>query len=213
MAALSRQLRATPERGRLWRDWTVAVMLGELLGFALPALAGTAAWQLGAPQSVLYTALVIAGLGEGAVLGWFQARVLGKQLAGFSRRDWIALTAGAAGFAWILGLGISRLGQWEGGPIALRIGLAALIGVIFLLTMGGAQWIVLRRHVTHAGRWILANAVAWPIGVAIPVLAMALVPDAAPVAAFVATGIGSGIVMGLVVGMITGAFLVRLRVK
>lgn len=56
------------------------------------------------PGDLLATAvLVAAGAGEGAVLGWAQAGVLGRVLPGFPRRDRVLRTAAAAAVAWSSG--------------------------------------------------------------------------------------------------------------
>ena len=59
-------------------------------------------------------------------------------------------------------------------------------------------------------RWVLANAIAWPLGVAVPFVGLALVPDGSPAAVWAAVGIVSGVLMGAVVGAITGIALVWL---
>ena len=56
-----------------------------------------------------------------------------------------------------------------------------------------------------------ANAVAWPLGVAMPFILLALVPDASPFWVWAVAGIASGVLMGLIVGAMTGLVLVRLR--
>ena len=57
---------------------------------------------------------------------------------------------------------------------------------------------------------MLANAVAWPLGVAVPFAALAMVPEGASVMAWVTVGVASGFLMGVVVGAITGIALVWL---
>jgi hypothetical protein len=42
--------------------------------------------------------------------------------------------------------------------------------------LGFGQWLVLRRHVAKAFRWILANAAAWALGMAVVFLGMDQVP-------------------------------------
>ncbi|HLF67746.1 MAG TPA: hypothetical protein VI503_00270 [Gaiellaceae bacterium] len=71
-----------PDEGarRLWRRWLVAVTLGELVGFAIPSIAGGIAWTLDAPAGAQYLVLVAAGAGEGAVLGLAQWLALRKRL-------------------------------------------------------------------------------------------------------------------------------------
>src|SRR4029453_8001298 len=55
-------------RRRLWRRWVLAAFLGETLGFLVPVLAvvlGVDRWD----AALRFVALVVAGAGEGAVLG------------------------------------------------------------------------------------------------------------------------------------------------
>ena len=93
--------------------------------------------------------------------------------------------------------------------ILLAIG-AVVFGGGLLVSIGVPQWLVLRRHLRHAGWWVLANALAWSLGLAVPFVALALVPDAAPFWVWAATGIVSGLLMGLVVGALTGLALLWL---
>ena len=60
--------------------------------------------------------------------------------------------------------------------------------------LGVLQWLVLRRQVARAGRWVLASTVGWIVG--------------GPLA-----GIGGWVVLGAVYGAITGPVLVRLLRK
>ena len=62
----------------------------------------------------------------------------------------------------------------------------------------------------RAGEWIVANALAWSLGVAMPFITLFLVPDGSPVWTFAVAGVLGGVLMGLVVGAVTGLFLVRL---
>ena len=48
--------------------------------------------------------LVVGGIVEGAALGGAQALVLRRVLPGFRVNAWVGATAGAAGFAWLLGM-------------------------------------------------------------------------------------------------------------
>jgi hypothetical protein len=144
----------TTERSLDRRTWFGWVTAGEFLGFAVPAVVGAA----NAPAA----ALVLAGVVEGAVLGWAQAHVLRRAIPGLPVRQWIAATALAAGFAWMVAVTATangeRLRTWP-GPVLLPI--ATLAGMAILLSIGTAQWTVLRHHVRNANRWIWATAFAW----------------------------------------------------
>ena len=69
---------------------------GELVGFAVPALAGALAEALGLAQGVMVIVLVCAGSLEGAVLGLAQSLVLRRYLPSMRCRDWMVATALAA---------------------------------------------------------------------------------------------------------------------
>lgn len=195
----------------VWGLWVIAVGLGELLGFGVPAVLGAASYAVGLPDAALAFVVIVGGMGEGAVLGLAQWLVLRRFLPGIKRAHWVGATAIGALIAWVIGMGMANLGPaLFDANLALFVLLAITCGIVFLLTMGGAQWLVLRRHVSKAWRWIVANAVAWPLGVAVPVVGMALVPDGATAAVMLVVGIASGIGMGLVVGAVTGVALVRL---
>ena len=204
-----------------WRRWTIATTLGELLGFAVPALVGATLGALEVPQLPMAAGLVLAGAGEGAVLGAFQGRSLAPAVATDDvtaakiRRDWTRATAAAAMIAWILGMTPSTVLDGDPSAVApavLIVG-GVVLGLAFLLVMGVAQWLVLRRVVAGAWRWIAASALAWPLGVAVPVVALMAVPDGAPMAAHAVVGVLAGVAMGAVVGGITGRTLVRLLAR
>jgi hypothetical protein len=195
---------------RVWLRWTLATAAGEFFGFAIPALAGAAAFWLALGQITMSALLVTAGVGEGAVLGLAQWLALRQSIPNMHRRSWVLATALAAGIAWALAMFLVTLRELNVlGSAALAI-LALPCGIIFLCSIGGAQWWVLRRCVTHAGWWVIANAVAWPAGVAIPVVGMALLPDSIGALMMLVIGVICGLLMGAVVGAITGIALVRL---
>jgi hypothetical protein len=192
----------------LWPRWVLATTIGEVVGFAVPAAVGALALRL--PDAMLFALIVPAGMIEGAVLAGAQWRVLRSVVPGISGQRWVLATALAAGLAYVIGMTLANLRELAAVPPAVLIGAMVLLGLLFLLSLGGAQWLVLRRHLPRAGWWVVANAVAWPLGVAVPVIALSLLPDGAPALAWAATGIVSGLLMGVVVGAITGLALVWL---
>lgn len=102
-------------RKRFLGRWLGWVSLGETLGFLAPAAAQlltAALWPAAG-----YALLVVAGAIEGAVLGWFQARVVRTELPAVSVRNWVMLTAAAAAAAWTLGLLPSSGSGWQGWPL------------------------------------------------------------------------------------------------
>lgn len=85
-----------------YRRWVIATSLGELAAFSVP----TTVWGLtavaGLSDGAAYLPVVLAGAGEGAVLGYAQSRVLRSVLPALDPRAWVRVTAaaGALGWAW-----------------------------------------------------------------------------------------------------------------
>jgi hypothetical protein len=195
--------------------WVLALTLGELVGFLSPTLVGAVGYLIVREGTVVGTILIlllaaIGGLGEGAALGFAQSVVLRPRISSLSRRNWVLYTAMAAAIAWILGMGLSVLGDPSRLHPLVVVGYFLIAGPVFLLSIGFAQWLELKKHVVKAWKWIIANAIAWPIGVMIPVITIGLVPDKSPVWVFIIAAMTGGVIMGVVVGMITGRFLVRM---
>jgi hypothetical protein len=141
--------------------------------------------------AVLLAAVAAVILGivlEGALVGAAQARVLHHALPGLSAASWIRATMVGAGVAWLLGMVPSSVaalmahapssGAASPGepPAAVQYGLAALLGGLTGPVLGLAQWLVLRRHVARAGRWILANSMAWALGMVVIFVGMDQMP-------------------------------------
>jgi hypothetical protein len=193
-----------------YRRWVVATTCGELAGFTIPAIVGATATGAGIGQSASTVLLVLAGVGEGTILGWAQSQVLRRELPELRTGDWIRATAAGAAAAWTIGMLPSTfhaqlLGLWP--PMLIALG--TLTGVLLLASIGFAQWLVLRRHVEGSGSWIVANALAWIAGLAVVFAALGIAPGDSPVL-IAAFGVVGGLGMGLTVALITGLFLVRL---
>jgi hypothetical protein len=176
--------RVWSERG-LWLRWILANSVGETLGLGLTALIGAAIVSfLGEGTSVLATlalaaVAVLAGtLVEGSVVGTAQWSVLRGPLPGIRWRTWAVATGAGAFLAWLLGMvpsTVLSLGAGSGGasaaPVepsnAVVLGLAFLMGLMLGPVLGFAQWLVLRRYVSHAALWMPANALAWACGMVV----------------------------------------------
>lgn len=192
---------------RIRRDWTVAFVAGELVGFVPPAVTGAVLAAHGAGDVALTAGLTVAGTLEGAALGWTQSAVVSRALPGLLRRQWIGATALAAALAWLAGMGGSAAIQAFGVMSLVFVGPGLVVG---LLAMGVLQWLVLRRHVPGARSWIGVTSGAWLVGVMIPVTALSTVPNGWPLPVHVVVGVAAAVLMGITVGLLTGTRLVRL---
>lgn len=185
------------------RQWILAFVLGELIGFVPPAIAGATLASVGASDLVLVVGLTVAGLFEGSAIGIAQASVLARYAPNVDGRGWIMATAGAAGFAWFVGMGGSALMGADVAPPALVAVLLAPVWCAALIAMGYAQWRVLQRAIGNTSRWIWVTAGAWLIGVAIPVVALSVAPNEWPGWVHGGIGVVAAVAMGFTVGAIT----------
>ncbi len=99
---------------------------------------------------------------------------------------------------------VSEPPQW------LMLLFAAGLGLVGGAVLSFAQWLILRRQVAHAGRWLPANMLAWLVGMPLIFwgIDLAFRQDALLVATLLlATFL---LLTGAVVGAIHGAFLIGL---
>lgn len=203
--------------GRLWRRWVLACALGELLGFGgIPVLGGAVAyWLTGGLEDatrslILYAVAVAGGLGEGAVLAWFQMRVLRDYLPRLRARPWILATSAAASFAWACGMLAPTLDDLVGLSATAQVAVWIPAGLLILFSIGAAQAWTLRGVVNEPRRWVTANVLGWLAGLPWTFVLPGLVPEGAPGYIWVSTFVVAGVLMGLTLGAVTGAFLLRL---
>ena len=114
--------------------WVLAVTIGETLGFAPPAVLGITLGQAGAAGKVLYAVAVVAGAGEGALLGLGQWIGFGPAPP-VPRGPWVGATAGGAAVAWSIGGLLFLLEDIEWGSWLTRR--AAVLGGVVLLAVAG----------------------------------------------------------------------------
>jgi hypothetical protein len=138
--------------------------------------------------------MVAGGCLEGYVVGTAQWLALRRALPRLTRRAWVAASVAGAALAWALGMLPSTLmagdGPGDGGGLGalaetsdlVTYGLAAAMGLVLGPLLGWAQWLVLRRHVPGAGRWIWANAAAWALGMPLVFLGAGNAPPTGAVA-------------------------------
>lgn len=189
---------------RRWlTTWIAVVTAGEAAGFAVPAAVGV----LTRDSASAFPLLLAAGAVEGAILGISQAAVLHRRLPQLSRRRWVALTAAAATAAYAIGLLPSALAaRWTSWPLIAQALFFGAGAVVLLTSIGLAQWLELRRHLSGATWWILGTALGWLVGLAV---FFAVAPPfwhpGQPPVLVVAIGLVAGVGMALAMAAVTGA--------
>jgi hypothetical protein len=202
----------SPRRATFLVRWVAWVSAGESLGFLAPAVAQSASVAFWPAAG--FPLLVLAGLVEGAVLGWFQGRILESRLPAVSVRRWVLLTAAAAAVAWTVGLLSFSSESWQGWPAAVQIVTGIGAAMVLLVSIGLAQWFELRRHVPRAWRWIAGSAAAWAVGLGVfMAVATPLWQPGQDLWLTAAIGIGAAVLMAVAMAAVTGLVLVRLLPK
>ncbi len=202
----------------LYRRWVFAFTVGELVGFGgIPVAGGVLVFwftpevDVGMRAIVLYTVAVIGGLGEGMVLGWFQARVLREVIIGFDARRWILFTAFAAGFAWACGMLAPTLDDLIGLSVFEQVVIWVPSSVLILFSIGTAQALAVRGLVRNAQQWVWANAVGWLLGLPWTLVLPALLPESSPVVAWIGVFVFAGVLMGATAGAVTGWSVLKMQ--
>jgi hypothetical protein len=214
----------------LYGRWVLANALAEGIGLGGSLSAMFAFFALsGGVESVPVVILMAVGsvvLGtffEGVVVGWGQWLMLRRPLPALQSRTWIGWTCLGAGIAWTLGMlpstimSLAAAGA-ESGDAAASAGppewlvylMAAGMGLVLGMVLSATQWAVLRRHVSRAGWWIPANALAWMLGMPVTFIAPGLVTTGSVTAGKVLLLILNMLAAGLIVGAVHGVALVRL---
>lgn len=213
MPALLEPPAQRPVRGPrpgLRRRWTLAFVAGELVGFVPPAIVGATLGSIGVSDPVLVAGLTLAGLLEGACIGFAQRLVLRTDAPQVDGRAWMLATIVAAGLAWFVGMGGGALMGAQSDPSPLLLVVLVPAWLAGLASMGFLQWLVLRRVVPRSARWVPVTTGAWMLGVMIPVVALSVAPNGWPWWAHAVVGVVAAVAMGLCVGALTGGTLERL---
>lgn len=195
--------RATP-----YRRWVVACAAAETVGMTAAAGAALLADGLSGPPAL--GVVVAGGLVEGTALGLAQAFVLARIAPALSRVRYLATTVVVAGLGWAAASAPSVAGDGgdaEQPPVLLVVLGAVALGLVLGVVLGAAQALTLRGAVRHPGRWVVANAAAWPLAMALIFLGATL-PDAGWSAGSVlVTGALTGAIAGTTLGLVSGLFL------
>jgi hypothetical protein len=192
MSSTAMQEKRTNWDWRLWFQWILANTVAETIGlggtlFIGILLLSNAEKTVGViPAAVL---AVLAGtLIEGTVVGTMQWLVLRHPLKSMRWRSWTLATALGAFVAWTLGM-IPSTFFFRGADTAatsttpmsdlMVYALAAAMGLALGAILGVPQWLVLRRYVLKAGWWVLANALAWMLGMVVVFIGTSFIPAGA----------------------------------
>lgn len=174
---------------KLWFQWILANTVAETIGLGGTFLLGV--FLLANAQKtvgvVLAAALgVLAGTFiEGTVVGTMQWLVLRRPLKSMRWRAWALATALGAFVAWTLAMIPSTFlftGADTAGAASAQMSdlmiytLAAAMGFVLGTILGVPQWLVLRRYVPKAGWWVLANALAWMVGMVVVFVGTSFIP-------------------------------------
>jgi hypothetical protein len=184
------------------------VTLGEVVAFGVPLLVLTAVARADLPDIVLASLAVMGGAVEGAVLGWFQVAVLGPHLGGSHGRSWIRATAIGAAVAWAAGMAPSQLRPVLEGRETFLLGLVMfLLLLVVLLSVGVAQWFVLRDLVDRATTWIWASAGAWFAGLSVAAPVWSQWQEGQGAGVRILIGVAGGLAMAATMAVVTGVVL------
>jgi hypothetical protein len=207
-----------------WLQWVLANTLAEIVGLGgafvigyglvllldLPAGAG--------PTLRLAGLAIVLGTAEGLIVGLAQGLVLKQRLPQLGLNRWVPATAAGAFLAWVLGMLPSTamdLGQQGAAapppdiPDIVNYLMAIVLGAVAGPILASVQWLVLRRHIARAWRWIPANALAWMVGMPVifigpGVISVEMSPLVIGLVVLVTVGLA-----GAAVGAIHGYVLVR----
>jgi hypothetical protein len=219
-------LEATNVNNEIYSAWRRACLMGAVFAVTISAIVATVVrMKLAEHRSGIYTVIAVetvalAAILEGAVIGYFQWRVLRRVFPTMSSSAWVGATMIAAASGCVLSwlptsfaltsalatrIGDVTMSPWATARVVLVTG--ALVGLIW----GIAQFAVLRLHVHHAGAWILSGVITWTLAFAALYFA-AIWPDRTVDYTFhILLATSAGAVLGALLGVLHGGALVRLR--
>lgn len=187
--------------------WTGFVVAGESLGFLAPTAGFAAATTADLGPWAAYALLIALGSVEGVLLALGQAAGLRGTRGQVPLLPWVTATAAGAALAWSLGMLPSTL-MGVGVPVdvtqAATWALLAPGALMLLSAIPVAQWIVLRRTLPRAWRWIPLGMAAWLAGLVFTLLPGPFVDATTPTPVLVISFVGAGVAMATTVAVLTG---------
>ena len=179
--------------------WLTAVTLAEAVGYMIPASMGILLTKAGFTAEQVSYAVVLAGFGEGFLLGLGQAWAFPLPVR---KLRYALLTSAGGGIVWASVMSAMRLAQLD--VSMLRMVTAFVIaGFLGLLGIGTAQWLELRHHTDRAHRWILWTALAWVLALPMSFLPGPLVDESTPLAVHLVLWFLGGLLMAFVMALVT----------
>jgi hypothetical protein len=209
----------------LWLRWVAANGVGEMLGLGgtfavLAALINLTSGLPGVSQVLLsFVLAVLTGSIEATIISLLQWSIIRHIFPTLKFRAWWCATVVGALAAYVAGYlpsTIMNLGeQTSQMPVSeppqwIQLLLAGGLGLVTGAILSFAQWLVLRKHVAHAGVWLPANMVAWAVGMPIIFWGMDLAMRGRPLMHTVGIIAGMLLLTGMVVGAVHGLFLLAL---
>jgi hypothetical protein len=117
--------------------------------------------------------MTVTGALEEATVGLAQWFALSGGIAGITRSMWVTATLIGGVLAWGAGSIPMTLASLstdaatvpvQEPPQVLVLAMASGIGLVAGAVLSAAQWVVLRKWVSRAWRWVPANGLAWAAG-------------------------------------------------
>lgn len=202
---------STPTRSNLlkfWALWLLVTTLGWVLTWSASQIAVEVAsgssLELAARFGIAFClGLPGGGILGGAVTGIGQAILLRPHIE--KKRWWTLATA----ICWAVGLPISIVVLLFLPPKQFGTSILAglIAGGISGAIVGFGQWLVLRRRIQRAIRWIPATALAWGTG---ETIVFAFFLNLSGAVRPIVLGLVSGLIGGLIGGAVTGGVLLTL---
>ena len=207
---------------RLWRQWVLANALGETVGLGATLLIGAFLLGQAEPTIGAVPAVILGVLAgtfiEGSVVGTSQWLVLRHPLPRMRWGVWMGATALGACIAWTLGMipsTVMTTGTESGTSAApgqmsdlVIYALAAGLGLVTGSILGAPQWLALRPHLPKAGWWVLANALAWAVGMVVIFIGTSFIPASGMTWSLALLLLFFVAAAGTLVGAIHGLFLI-----
>ncbi len=218
-------VRSRPRAGGFWRAWLLRCGLAEVAGIGLAAVAAIGLNrffpdpQTAPMKALVYGSFLVIGALKGAFIGLAQSSMLKRVVPTLGLGPFTLSTMVPAMLAWAIGMAPSTFlvssapGAAQSLPpstgVMLVVGVAG--GAVGGLLIGGAQWLVLRRHVSAAHRWVVASMLGWAVALPLDLLGASLPDASTPALLIVVSAAAFGLLAGLTFAVPTGWVALQLR--